>query len=90
MKPWCMRRVSGGSELKGCFPVRRTMEALRSIHESEVPSSRGSNMEASTSELALRIRALSSSASFSSSLEESKSMEKGSDLLRFGGGWKLK
>lgn len=30
-EPWCMRWVKGGSELKGCLPVRWRREALRWI-----------------------------------------------------------
>lgn len=97
MKPWCMRRFKGGSELKGCLPVRRTIEALRGIQLSAVDWSRGSRMEGSNWELAFRIRVRHSSLSFSSDEEsESESNTKCSSeggglrvrTMPFKGGWR--
>lgn len=99
MKPWCMRRVRGGSELKGCFPVRRTMVGFRSTHLSAVASSRESKIDGSNSPLPFCIN-FPYSSSFSSSLDESSTVTNGfsvcaprsgdSDRFLFGTGLKVR
>lgn len=75
MKPWCMSWANGASQLKGCFPVRRTMDGFRGTQLSDVASSLGSKIDGSSSLLPLRIKSKYSAPGlsfWSSSSEEEK------------------